>query len=119
MIRAIVWTPSIAQLKIFSPHTEVLVLVIANYHFLLSSTLIPMASEVLQIQPLWTALSGQGDSITYLSWIYRMSTLCCKIFCGEQDNQVQNLFESRISSIQGFQQMLSEKKVLKRQNNVA
>ena len=53
---ATVHNPSNAQLMIFSPDTDVLVLAIANYHLLLSSTSISMASGVLQIQPIWTAL---------------------------------------------------------------
>ncbi len=53
---ATVRNPSNAQLTIFSPDTDVLVLAIANYHLLLSSTSISMASGVLQIQPIWTAL---------------------------------------------------------------
>ena len=53
---ATVQNPSNAQLTIFSPDTDVLVLAIANYHLLLSSSSISMASGVLQIQPIWTAL---------------------------------------------------------------
>ena len=51
---ATVRNPNNAQLTIFSPDTDVLA--IANYYLLLSSISISMASGVLQIQPIWTAL---------------------------------------------------------------
>ena len=40
----------------FSPDTDVLVLVIANYGLMLKNTSISMASVVIAIQPLWTAI---------------------------------------------------------------
>jgi hypothetical protein len=44
------------QLTFFSPDTDVLVLIIANFDLLPRNTSISMASGVLQIQPIWTAL---------------------------------------------------------------
>ena len=44
-----------AQMVFFSPYTDVLVLVIANYDLMLKNTSISMASGVITIQPIWTA----------------------------------------------------------------
>ncbi len=48
--------PHDAQLVFFSPDTDVLVLVTANYDLMLKNTSISMASGVVQIEPLWRAL---------------------------------------------------------------
>ena len=45
-----------AQMTFFSPDTDVLVLIIANYDRLPKNTSISMASSVQQIEPLWAAL---------------------------------------------------------------
>ena len=45
-----------AQMTFFSPDTDVLVLIIANYDRLPKNTSISMASRVQQIEPLWIAL---------------------------------------------------------------
>jgi len=45
-----------AQMTFFSPDTDVLVLIIANYDQLKKNTSIFMASSVQQIEPLWAAL---------------------------------------------------------------
>ena len=45
-----------AQMTFFSPDTDVLVLIIANYDRLPKNTSISMASRVQQIEPLWAAL---------------------------------------------------------------
>ena len=47
------------QLVFFSPDTDVLVLVTANYHLLLKKTSISMASDVEDIEPLWQALGKE------------------------------------------------------------
>lgn len=51
-------SPDNAELTIFSPDTDVLVLAVANYDLLLNHTSISMASGVLQIRPIWTALGA-------------------------------------------------------------
>ena len=51
--------PPDAQMVFFSPDTDVLVLVIANYDLMLQNTSISMASGVLQIQPIWTAIGAE------------------------------------------------------------
>lgn len=51
--------PHDAQLVFFSPDTDVLVLVTANYDLLLKNTSISMASGVVQIEPLWRALGKE------------------------------------------------------------
>ena len=51
--------PPDAELVVFSPDTDVLVLVIANYDQLLRKTSISMASGVIQVQPIWTALGPE------------------------------------------------------------
>ena len=43
----------------FSPDTAVLVLVIANYDLMLKNTSISMASVVIRIQPIWTAVGAE------------------------------------------------------------
>lgn len=43
----------IAQMVFFSPDTDVLVLVIANYDLMLKNTSISMASRVMGIEPIW------------------------------------------------------------------
>ncbi|CAK6975647.1 hypothetical protein KUCAC02_002633%2C partial [Scomber scombrus] len=48
--------PHDAQLVFYSPDTDVLVLVTANYDIKLKNTSISMASGVVQIEPLWLAL---------------------------------------------------------------
>ena len=48
-----------AQLVFFSPDTDVLVLVTANYHLLLKKTSMSMASGVEDIEPLWQALGKE------------------------------------------------------------
>jgi len=45
-----------AQMTFFSPDTDVLVLIIANYDRMPKNTSISMASRVQQIVPLWAAL---------------------------------------------------------------
>lgn len=45
-----------AQMTFFSPDTDFLVLIIANYDRLPKNTSISMASRVQQIEPLWAAL---------------------------------------------------------------
>jgi len=45
-----------AQMTLFSPDTDVLVLIIANYNRLPKNTSVSMASSVQQVEPLWTAL---------------------------------------------------------------
>ncbi|KAK5929735.1 hypothetical protein CgunFtcFv8_010949 [Champsocephalus gunnari] len=51
--------PADAQLMFFSPDTDILVLVTANYDLLLKNTSISMASGVVQIEPLWRALGKE------------------------------------------------------------
>ena len=51
--------PPDAQLMFFSPDTDVLVLVTANYDVLLKNTSISMASGVVQIEPMWKALGPE------------------------------------------------------------
>ena len=51
--------PSDAQMVFFSPDTDVLVLVIANYDLMLKNTSISMASGVMGIQPIWTAIGAE------------------------------------------------------------
>ena len=51
--------PPDAQLVFFSPDTDVLVLVTANYDLLLKNTSVSMASGVVQIEPLWQALGKE------------------------------------------------------------
>ena len=53
-----------AQMTFFSPDTNVLVLITANYGRLPKNTSISMASSVQQIKPLWTALGP--DSMHFL-----------------------------------------------------
>ena len=48
--------PHDAELVVFSPDTDVLVLVIANYDVLLRNTSLSMDSGVIQLQPTWRAL---------------------------------------------------------------
>ena len=50
--------PSSAQLMFFSPDTDVLVLVVANYEILLDNTCVSMASGVLEVKPIWNALGA-------------------------------------------------------------
>ena len=51
--------PPDAELVIFSPDTDDLVLVIANYDLLLRKTPMLMASGVIQVQPVWTDLGPE------------------------------------------------------------
>ena len=51
--------PPDAELVVFSPDTDVLVLVIANYDLLLRKTPMLMASGVIQVQPVWTDLGPE------------------------------------------------------------
>lgn len=46
-------------LVFFSPDTDVLVLVIANYDLMLKNTSISMASGNMQIEPIWRALGTE------------------------------------------------------------
>ncbi|KAI4810921.1 hypothetical protein KUCAC02_013848, partial [Chaenocephalus aceratus] len=55
--------PADAQLMFFSPDTDILVLVTANYDLLLKNTSISMASGVVQIEPLWRALAYSPKGI--------------------------------------------------------
>ena len=48
--------PSHSQLVFFSPDTDVLVLVTANYDMLLKNTSVSMTSGVVHIAPVWRAL---------------------------------------------------------------
>ena len=50
--------PSSAQLVFFSPDTDVLVLVVANYELLLTNTYVSMASGILEVKPIWNALGS-------------------------------------------------------------
>ena len=43
----------------FSPDTDVLVLVIANYDLVLKNTSISMASGVMRIEPIWRAIGAE------------------------------------------------------------
>ena len=43
----------------FSPDTDVLVLAIANYVRMLKNTYISMASGVIRIEPIWTAIGAE------------------------------------------------------------
>jgi hypothetical protein len=47
-----------AQLMFFSPDTDVLVLVVANYEILLTNTCISMVSGTVEVKPIWTALGA-------------------------------------------------------------
>lgn len=47
------------QKLIFSPDTDVLVLVIAHYDQLISNTSICLASGTVQVQPIWKALGAE------------------------------------------------------------
>ena len=51
--------PPDAQIDFFSPDTDVLVLVIANYDFMLKNTSISMASRVMGIEPIWRAIGAE------------------------------------------------------------
>ena len=51
--------PHDAKLMFFSPDTDVLVLLIANYDLLLRNTSISMVSGVINVQPIWTALGAE------------------------------------------------------------
>lgn len=51
--------PSDAQMVFFSPDTDVLVLVIANYEHMLKNTSISMASGVMEIEPIWRAIGAE------------------------------------------------------------
>jgi hypothetical protein len=51
--------PSDSQLVFFSPDTDVLVLVIANYDILLKNTSMSMVSGVIKVQSIWTALGPE------------------------------------------------------------
>jgi len=48
-----------AQMVFFSPDTDVLVLAIANYDLMLKNTSISMASGVIRIEPIWTAIVAE------------------------------------------------------------
>ena len=49
-------SPPDCQLTVFSPDTDVLVLLIANYNLLPSNTSISMLSAIIEIKPLWVQL---------------------------------------------------------------
>ena len=51
--------PPDAQIVFFSPDTDVLVLAIANYDLMLKNTSISMASGVILIEPIWTAIAAE------------------------------------------------------------
>lgn len=51
--------PPDAQMVFFSPDTDVLVLVIANYELMLKNTSISMASGVIEIEPIWRAIGAE------------------------------------------------------------
>lgn len=51
--------PPDAQMVFFSPDTDVLVLVIANYDLMLKNTSISMASGVVEIEPIWRAIGAE------------------------------------------------------------
>jgi len=51
--------PPDAQMVFFSPDTDVLVLAIANCDLILKNTSISMASGVLRIEPIWTAIGAE------------------------------------------------------------
>uniref|UniRef100_UPI00358FF25F neurexin-1-like n=1 Tax=Myxine glutinosa TaxID=7769 RepID=UPI00358FF25F len=48
--------PNAEQLTFFSPDTDVLVLVIANYDVLLKNTAVSLVSGLVQVQPIWNNL---------------------------------------------------------------
>ena len=50
--------PPDAKLMFFSPDTDMLVLVIANYDILLRNTSISMVSGVVEVNPIWAALGA-------------------------------------------------------------
>ena len=52
-------SPSSAEITIFSPDTDVLVLAIANYHLLASTTSVSLVSGIVQIRPMWFALGEE------------------------------------------------------------
>jgi len=51
--------PPDAQMVFFSPDTDVLMLVIANYDLMLKNTSISMASGVMRIDPIWRAIGPE------------------------------------------------------------
>jgi hypothetical protein len=51
--------PPDAKMVFFSPDTDVLVLVIANYDLMLKNTSISMASGVMGIEPIWRAIGSE------------------------------------------------------------
>src|SRR6218665_470609 len=51
--------PPDAQMVLFSPDTDVLMLVIANYDLMLKNTPISMASGVMRIDPIWRAIGPE------------------------------------------------------------
>lgn len=51
--------PLDAQMVLFSPDTDVLVLVIANYELMLKNTSISMVSGVMRIEPIWKAIGAE------------------------------------------------------------
>ena len=54
-----------AQIMFFSPDTDVLILIIANYELLPKATSISMTSATLQIQPFWEALGAKRTKALY------------------------------------------------------
>lgn len=87
--------PHDAQLVFFSPDTDVLVLVTANYDLMLKNTSISMASGLVQIEPLWLALGKERAkalaslSCIYWGWQYR------KVLPHRQGNLAAGLPQSR------------------------
>ena len=51
--------PPDAEMVVFSPDTDVLVLFIANYDLMLTNTSISRASGVMKIEPIWRALGEE------------------------------------------------------------
>ena len=51
--------PSNSEFMFFSPDTDVLVLVVANYHLLLQKTYVSLASGIFEVEPIWTNLGAE------------------------------------------------------------
>ena len=58
-VRATQRNPPDAKMVFFSPDTDVLVLVIANYDLMLKNTSVSMASGVMGIEPIWRAIGSE------------------------------------------------------------
>ena len=55
--------PHDAELVVFFPDTDVIVLVIANYDLLLRNTSLSMASGVIEVQQIWRALGPERAKV--------------------------------------------------------